>query len=368
MKRFSKELISLLAVGTLSVTMMGCGSSGTSSSSGASSATQSASTQTSDESSSAGTESSAEAKTDATVLRVNMSETADSEKSKAIEVVKEEIEKNTDGRVTLEIHNNGELGTFQDDIEAITGGANIVDGTSPSAFCDYGNGDLMALDLMFELRSYEDCDKINDSDLFWEMVKPLEEKSHIKILAVNWGNMPRCVLSNKPINSVEDMKGMIIRTPLANYISFFTRLGATTQSMSLADTYTALQQKTIDACEFGYDILYNNSLYEVAKYCYADEHAYAPCMWAMNSDIFNSLSEDDQKAVKKAFEDGGKSYEETNKNSQADYRKKLEDAGVTFVDPSDADKKTMYAAAKDSASDFDLSDGIMDKIDQALGR
>ena len=33
-----------------------------------------------------------------------------------------------------------------------------------------------------------------------------------------------------------------------------------------------------------------------------------------------------------------------------------------------ADKKTMYAAAKDSASDFDLSDGIMDKIDQALGR
>ena len=153
MKRFSKELISLLAVGTLSVTMMGCGSSSTSSSSGSSSATQSASTQTSDESSSAGTESSAEAKTDAPVLRVNMSE---SEKSKAIEAVKEEIEKNTDGRVTLEIHNNGELGTFQDDIEAITGGANIVDGTSPSAFCDYGNGDLMALDLMFELGSYED--------------------------------------------------------------------------------------------------------------------------------------------------------------------------------------------------------------------
>jgi TRAP-type C4-dicarboxylate transport system substrate-binding protein len=371
MKRFGKQLISLLAVSALSVAAIGCGASNKSSgASGSSSAASSASSITADaaSSSAAGTESTATAKADATVLRVNMSETADSEKSKAIESVKEQIEKNTDGRVTLEIHNNGELGTFQDDIEAITGGANIVDGTSPSAFCDYGNEDLMALDLMFELRSYEDCDKINDSDLFWDMVKPLEEKSNIKILAVNWGNMPRCVLSNKPVNSVADFKGMIIRTPLANYISYFTRLGATTQSMSLADTYTALQQKTIDACEFGYDTLYNNSLYEVAKYCYADEHAYAPCMWAMNSDIFNSLSEDDQKAVKQAFEDGGKTYEEANKNSQAEYKKKLEDAGVTFVEPSDADKKTMYAAAEDSANDFDLSDGIMDKINQALGR
>ena len=69
------------------------------------------------------------------VLRVNMSEGAADNKSLAIEQVKKEIEEKTEGRVVIEIHNNGELGTFQDDVEAIVTGANIVSGTSPSAYC-----------------------------------------------------------------------------------------------------------------------------------------------------------------------------------------------------------------------------------------
>ena len=153
-------------------------------------------------------------------LRVNMSEGAASNKSLAIEEVKKEIEEKTEGRVLVEIHNNGELGTFQDDVEAIVSGANIVSGTSPSAYCDYGSPDLMGLDLMMCMRSYEDCDTLNQSELFAELSRQLEESSGIKALAVNWGNMPRCVLANKPINTVEDLKGMIIRVPLAAYIAF----------------------------------------------------------------------------------------------------------------------------------------------------
>ena len=305
---------------------------------------------------------------DAVVLRVNMSESADSNKSLAMEEVKAEIEKNTEGRVTVEIHNNGELGTFQDDIEAISGGANIVSGTSPSAYSDYGSKDLTGLDLMMALRSYDECDKLNQSDLFKELCKPLESTSNLKILGVNWGNMPRCILSNKSINSVADLKGKIIRVPLAPYVSFFTRLGCTTQSMTLADTYTALQQGTIDACEFGYDTLYNNSMYEVAKYCYVSEHTYAPSMWCMSAKLFDSLSAEDQQVVLDAFYNGGKSFEKMNQDNQAEYRQKMEEQGVTFVEPTAEDKSTMEAAAEDSANDFDLSDGLMDRIAEAVGR
>ena len=301
------------------------------------------------------------------VLRVNMSEGAADNKSLAIEEVKKEIEEKTEGRVLVEIHNNGELGTFQDDVEAISGGANIVSGTSPSAYCDYGSADLMGLDLMMCMRSFEDCDTINQSELFKELCKSLEDSSHIKALAVNWGNMPRCVLANKPVNTVEDLKGMIIRVPLAPYIAFFTRLGCTTQSMTLADTYTALSQGTIDACEFGFDTLFNNSMYEVAKYCYVSEHTYAPCLWAMNSDLFYSLSEADQQVVLDAFYHGGQAFEKMNADNQASYRQKMEEKGVTFVDPSDDDKAVMAAAAEDSANDFNLSEGLMDRIAETLG-
>ena len=301
-------------------------------------------------------------------LRVNMSEGAASNKSLAIEEVKKEIEEKTEGRVVVEIHNNGELGTFQDDVEAIVSGANIVSGTSPSAYCDYGSPDLMGLDLMMCMRSYEDCDTLNQSELFAELSRQLEESSGIKALAVNWGNMPRCVLANKPINTVEDLKGMIVRVPLATYIAFFSRLGCTTQSMTLSDTYTALSQGTIDACEFGYDTLYNNSMYEVAKYCYVTQHTYAPSLWSMNADLFYSMSEADQQVVMDAFYHGGQIFEKMNDENMTEYRTKMEEQGVTFVEPSEADKEILAAAAVDSANDFNLSEGLMERIDETLGR
>ena len=301
-------------------------------------------------------------------LRVNRAEGAASNKSLAIEEVKKEIEEKTEGRVLVEIHNNGELGTFQDDVEAIVSGANIVSGTSPSAYCDYGSPDLMGLDLMMCMRSYEDCDTLNQSELFAELSRQLEESSGIKALAVNWGNMPRCVLANKPINTVEDLKGMIIRVPLATYIAFFSRLGCTTQSMTLSDTYTALSQGTIDACEFGYDTLYNNSMYEVAKYCYVTQHTYAPSLWSMNADLFYSMSEADQQVVMDAFYHGGQIFEKMNDENMTEYRTKMEEQGVTFVEPSEADKEILAAAAVDSANDFNLSEGLMERIDETLGR
>lgn len=301
-------------------------------------------------------------------LRVNMSEGAASNKSLAIEEVKKEIEEKTEGRVLVEIHNNGELGTFQDDVEAIVSGANIVSGTSPSAYCDYGSPDLMGLDLMMCMRSYEDCDTLNQSELFAELSRQLEESSGIKALAVNWGNMPRCVLANKPINTVEDLKGMIVRVPLATYIAFFSRLGCTTQSMTLSDTYTALSQGTIDACEFGYDTLYNNSMYEVAKYCYVTQHTYAPSLWSINADLFYSMSEADQQVVMDAFYHGGQIFEKMNDENMTEYRTKMEEQGVTFVEPSEADKEILAAAAVDSANDFNLSEGLMERIDETLGR
>lgn len=303
------------------------------------------------------------------VLRVSMAEAASDNKAVAIESVKAKIEERTEGRVRLEIYCNGELGTFQEDVEAITQGANIVDGTSPSAYCDYGCYDMMALDLMRMIKSPEECDILNDSELFKEMCDQIEAASGIKVIAINWPNQPRCILSAKPINSVADINGLIIRVPSAPYVAFFTRLGAAPVSMSMADTYTAMQQGSADACEFPLTTIYTNSLYEVGKYCYLSEHTYAPSMWCMNANIFNSLSEADQQVILEEFEAGGKEFAALNESNLAEYRQMLEAQGVAFVEPSAEDIAIMDQAAVDSAADFPgLSDGIIEKVEAALGR
>ena len=303
------------------------------------------------------------------VLRVSIPETATDNKSLAIFSVKENVEKRTEGRVILEVYCNGELGTFQESIETITQGGNIIDGTSPSAYADYGCYDMMALDLMRMIRSPEECRRLNDSQLFKDMCAQLEEASNIKVLAVNWPMEPRCVLSTTPVNSVADLKGMIIRVPTASYVAFFERLGATTVSMSMADTYTAMQQGSADACEFPLGTIYANSLYEVGKYLYLSEHTYAPCMWCMNSDIFNSLSPEDQQILVEEFVAAGDRFSQMNLDSLATDRQKLEEAGVIFTEPSAEDIAIMDEAAAASVEAFPgLSDGIIEKVEEALGR
>lgn len=303
------------------------------------------------------------------VLKVNMSESAEDNKAKAIDVVCANITERTEGRVTFEIYHNGELGSFADDIEAIAAGANIVDGTSGDAYAPYGCDDMTALNLMYIYQSPEEVTRFNSSDLFKEMCDELEANSGIKMLCENWSCAPRCVLSTTPINTVEDFKGKIIRVPLAPYVAFFTRLGCSTQKMTMAETYTAMQQGTVDACEFPLGTIYTNSLYEVGKYIYLSEHTYAPCCWSMSSAIFNGLSAEDQAVVMEEFEKGGDYFTQLNLDTVDDYKAKLTEAGVTFVTPSDSDKAVMSAAAADAVNDFpELSDGLIERIYEALGR
>lgn len=303
------------------------------------------------------------------VLKVNMSESAQDNKAIAVDQVVANIEERTEGRIKFEVYHNGELGTFQDDVEAIVAGANIIDGTSSSAFADYGCDDMMGMDLMRAFQSPEEVATFNGSDLFKEMTAELEANSGIKMMCMNWCGQPRCVLATSPINTVADLDGKIIRVPTAAYTAFFTRLGATTASMTMGETYTAMQQGTVDACEFPLVTIYSNSLHEVGKYLYLSEHTYAATCWVMNGDIFNSLSAEDQAIMLEEFEKGGEYFTQLNLDSLADYKAKLEAEGVTIVEPSEEDKAVMAAVAVESAADFpNMSEGFMERLAVAAGR
>lgn len=304
---------------------------------------------------------------EAMMFRVSMPEPATDNKALAIQEVVKNIEERTQGRVKFEVYYNGELGTFVDTIEGIAMGGNIIDGTSGDAYAPYGCPDMTALNLM---GLYPDTDSVlrfNSSDLFKEMCDELEANSGIKMLSMNWACAPREVISTKPINSVEDLKGKMIRVPLPPYVAFFTRLGCSTVNMTMSEVYTGMQQGMVDAAEFPLGTIYNASLQEVAKYCYLSAHTYAPCCWGMSADLFHKLSEEDQNIFMEEFEKGGEYFTKLNIDNMPEYRQKLEEAGVTFVEPSEADKAAMQAAAVEAAKDFpDLSEGLVERMQEAM--
>lgn len=309
----------------------------------------------------------AEPSGEAASFRVSMPEAATDNKALAIQEVVKNIEERTQGRVKFDIYYNGELGTFSDTIEGISMGGNIIDGTSGDAYAPYGAPDMTALNLM---GLYPDTDSVlrfNSSDLFKEMCNELEANSGIKMLCMNWACAPREVISTKPINSAEDLKGLMIRVPLPPYVSFFTRLGCSTVNMTMSEVYTGMQQGMVDAAEFPLGTIYNASLQEVAKYCYLSAHTYAPCCWGMSADLYNKLSEEDQQIFMEEFQKGGEYFTQLNIDNMPEYRQKLEDAGVTFIEPSEEDKAVMKAAAVEAAEDFpELSEGLVERLQEAM--
>ena len=112
----------------------------------------------------------------------------------------------------------------------------------------------------FLFDDWDQCWTLIESDWYEDQCKKLEEKG-LKIIASNWMYGERHTLTNVPVNSVDDLKGLKIRVPSNEIQSYgFDVLGATSTGMALGDVYQALQTKTIDGAENPIATLYGRTI------------------------------------------------------------------------------------------------------------
>lgn len=299
-------------------------------------------------------------------LRLAYSEAPDSPAAKVISGVKERIEKRTEGRVIFELHWSNELGSINDCIEQIALGGNIVSSTSGSSWAPYGCPDMTAMDSMLAFASTDEIQNFNDSDMWKNMVKEMETKGNIHMICMNWAAAPRVILSKKPINSVDDLKGLLVRVPTDTYAAWFKALGASPVSgIPFPEVYTNLESGVIEAAEAPFATLSDYSIQEVAKYVFTSNHTYASACLGTSTDIWNMISKEDQQVIEEELTAGGKEYTELCAASNEDYIKKFKDAGVTIVEPSEKDVVAMQEAAGKAAITLGLREGIMDEIKAA---
>ena len=306
------------------------------------------------------------AKSDSVVLRFAFSEAPESQTAKIMATVKENVEARTEGRVIIEPHWANELGSIADAIEQITLGGNIVSSTSASSWAPYGCDDMTAMDSMFAFSSTDEIAKFNESDMWKAMVAEMEEKGNIHMICMNWAAAPRVIIANKPINSVEDLKGFLVRVPTNTYAAWFSALGAAPVSgIPFAEVYTNIESGVIEGAEAPFATLSDYSVYEVAKYAFTSNHTYAAACFGTSTAIWNLLSPEDQAVVTEELTAGGKEFTAMCAASNEEYMKAFEDAGVTIVVPSEADKEAFAAAAAEAAVTLGLREGVMDEIKAA---
>ena len=108
---------------------------------------------------------------------------------------------------------------------------------------------------------------------------------------------PYHLYNNKPVKTLEDIKGMKVRAGGGTHSQIIAALGATQVSMPGADAYTAIQRGTLDAIHFNDAAALTFRLHEVAKYRSSNGFNVLTIEYCMSADWFDDLPADLQVVV-----------------------------------------------------------------------
>ncbi|MDT8895324.1 TRAP transporter substrate-binding protein [Halomonas sp. I1] len=247
------------------------------------------------------------------------------------------LEKVTDGDVSINLMPIGSVVPYKETMEAVSMGLLDGDMTAPAYFTGKDPvfalmGDLIAgYDKPSQFLDF--CQKGGGEDV---LQKAIDAQVGDKIKVVGCGPYKReALVAAVPIRSVEDLEGVKIRSPEGLAAAVFERAGATPVNIPFSEVYTSLQQGVVDAADASAYVNNDASgLHDIAKYpIYPGIHSMSSQQFTLNQQTWESLSEEDQKALGQwfynAFHDLAKAVQEKDESLVARDKKKED---MTVID------------------------------------
>lgn len=211
----------------------------------------------------------------------------------------EEVEKKTEGSVKFKISSNGILGSESEVLEQLQNGS--VDITKVSAGALESFSDAYSLfSIPYIFTSDEHYRSVMESDISKEIYQSTEDKGFIGLAYYDSGARS-FYTKDKAIESPEDLKGLLLRVmDSATAIEMVKLLGGTPTPLAYNEIYTALQQGVIDGAESNPTALTTGQHGEVSKAFSYTEHTNIPDILVINKKTWDSLTEEEQKAIQEA--------------------------------------------------------------------
>ncbi|MEH6788403.1 MAG: TRAP transporter substrate-binding protein [Paracoccus sp. (in: a-proteobacteria)] len=234
-----------------------------------------------------------------------------------------EVKEKSDGRICIEVFPAAQLGEEKDTIEQTQFG--VIDMVRAS----FGTfNDIVPVTQLFSLpylfRSQDQMHNVLDGPIGEEIAQNFAEKDLI-VLGYYDGGARSFYNSQKPITSIEDLKGMKFRVMQNDvFVDMMSALGANATPMPYGEVYSAIQTGVIDGAENNFPSYDSSGHAEVAKYYTLDEHLMVPELVAMSKLSWEKLSPEDQEIIKTA----GKNSVEVERKLWAEQEKASEEKVV----------------------------------------
>ncbi|MBO8165476.1 MAG: TRAP transporter substrate-binding protein [Brevibacillus sp.] len=272
-------------------------------------------------------------------------------KGKAADKFAELIEQKTNGRITVEVFPDSQLGSDREILEQIQSGTlqmgSPFTGVMPSFVPQF-----QVFDLPFLFEDKKEAFDAMHGALGDVLNGHLQEKG-FRTLGYWDGGFKHFTNSKQPIEKPADMNGLKMRTsqsPLL--ISQFRALGAGGISVDFAELYTALQNKTVDGQENPLSNIVSKKLYEVQDYMTLSAHGYMGYVWLISDDFYNKLPQDLQQAVDEAAKEVNQWQWEQSEADEQKYMQELKESGIQITELTPENRQAFIDATKGVYDEF----------------
>jgi len=266
--------------------------------------------------------------------------------TEAMYVFADKVKELTGGSVEVKVYDNGTLFTQENEFDALVSGeADMAYISFPTIATQIPEFGMFGSGYFFS--SYAHMTSVLNGQIAKQDIWPrVTEELNLVPLGSMYLGSREINTRNKEINSYADMNGLLLRMPGSEAWLFLGEaLGANPTPLSFSELYTALQTGAVDGQDNPLPTVEKAKFYEVTKYIAITNHVIDSIMPCVNADKWNSMTTEQQNAVKEAMQYAINFNDEARIASESKLVAFFEGEGLTVTHPDINDFRSHVQAA-----------------------
>ena len=264
------------------------------------------------------------------------------------------MEKATGGKVKVNIYAADQLtnGNQSEGIQALMNGDPVQISMHSNLIYSAFDPRFNVVSLPFIYDSVEDADAKFDGEAGEKMKEILSEYG-LHCMGIAENGFRELTNSKHEVKTLDDMKNLKIRVAGSNLLmECYKRWGADATNLNWTETYTALQQNTVEGQENPLPAIDAASVQEVQPYCSMWDAIYDCLFFCINQDIYDGLTPQQQAVVDECGQKAVEYERYINRSSDNEIKERWESKnGVTFTEKADMDIDS-FKKAVDGVDDW----------------
>lgn len=277
------------------------------------------------------------------------------------------LEQKTDGTYKINLFHSSQLGSEPDTVhDAATGtldfsvvAINHLSPLSPT---------VGVLSLPYVIQSLDEAAVITQGEIGEELSENTIRDAGVRILAWTYTGFRVLTNSKKPVSSLEDLRGLVIRVPMNKImISTYKAWGVNPSPMVWSELFSALQQGVIDGQDNPYTTVNAMNFFQVQKYITPLRYLFSLEPLVMSEQLFQSQPPEMQKLLIEAGKETSLHSQKYLAESEESIIKRLvEEKGMVITLPANDEKEWIEKATTTVWPKYYKTIGGKEKLEQVL--